>query len=220
MRARGWSTTIGLGLVGVTGSARADFNLPDPDVTPPIVAIVAPMPEQAFPTGAPVMVEVEADDPRPQSSGVAEVWLVVDGEARLDVLDEIPPWTFSLELAPGSHEVRALARDWEGNEAASDAVTFSIDAPAGQDDSGSGGSGGTGGGAGSSSSGASPGDGTSSGGTNAEAEPLDRGCACQSSRGRHGAPISALLVLVLGCLRRSTRRRSRTTESGSYVPGV
>lgn len=196
---------IGLGLAGLAGSARADLLLPDPDVTPPIVAIVAPMPGQEFPMGAPVMVEVEAEDPEPLSSGVAEVWLEVDGEPRLDVLDDSSPWMFSLELAPGSHEVRALARDWEGNEATSDAVTFSIAAPVGQDDSGSGEPGSTGGGAGS-SSGASPGDGASSG-TNAEAEPLDRGCACQSSRGRHGAPISVLLMLVLGCLRGSRRRR-------------
>lgn len=209
MRAHGWSMTIGLGLACWAGAARADFNLPDPDVTPPIVAVVAPMPSQAFPAGAQVMVEVQAEDPPPVSSGVAEVWLEVDGSPRPDVVDGEAPWTFSLELAPGNHAVRAFARDWEGNEAASEVVTFSIDAPAGQDDSG--GDGTTGGDSGGSSSGSSESSGN--GGTQAVAEPLDRGCACRSGA-RHGALGSSLLVLVLACLRRSAKHSVRPRGHG------
>jgi hypothetical protein len=193
MRSSGKRAAFGLGWVACAswaGAARADLNLPDPDVTPPNVSIVAPTPSQVLAAGMPVVVDMLAEDPPPESSGVAEVWLEIDGEPRLDLLDDEAPWSLSVPLEPGTHTVRAFARDWEGNEASSEVVTFSVDAPAGQDDSG--------GGSGNASSGEGEGSSAEADGGSTEAEPLDRGCACASRGAAGSAAWSGLLVLALG----------------------
>jgi MYXO-CTERM domain-containing protein len=98
----------------VVGVARADLRLPDPDVTPPEVAIVQPRDGARFPDPATaIVVIVEASDPGPVSSGVSRVWLEIDDVADMPATEA--PWEFALSLETGSHTVRAYASDWEGN---------------------------------------------------------------------------------------------------------
>lgn len=194
-----------------SSSARADFNLPDPDVTPPIVTIVAPVDGIQLDAPTTVDVAIEADDPpgprRDYTSGISAVWLEVDGVAVTPMRSET--YAYSLELdAPGTYELRAHAVDFDGNMAQSQIVTVNVTGAA--DTSGANGSssgdgstaggsataGGSNGTRGEGSSGASPSDDTTT----------SRGCACTLE---HDAPHLAWALLV-PALR---RRRAKTVSS-------
>lgn len=119
---------VGLGCVFVTTAAHADLRGPEPDVTPPEVEITSPSDGEQAMADDRIVVEVEAVDPPPEASGVASIQLLVDGEPRL--LNEEEPWSFAIGLDPGPHTLRAVARDWEGNEATSDPVTITVEGEA------------------------------------------------------------------------------------------
>lgn len=106
-------------------TARADLREPDPDVTPPEVTIVSPSDGALLSADERIVVEVEATDPPPERTGVASVQLLVDGEPLL--LNEESPWTFAIGLDHGSYELRAVARDWEGNEGTSEPVMITVE---------------------------------------------------------------------------------------------
>ncbi|MGH1343871.1 MAG: Ig-like domain-containing protein [Nannocystales bacterium] len=87
------------------------------DELPPSVTIDAPGAGTSYPDApSSVVVEVSADDA--EGLGVRDVRLVINGEVLGSERSQ-PPYTFDVDLPEGIWVLRALARDWGGNEAES-----------------------------------------------------------------------------------------------------
>jgi hypothetical protein len=176
--------------------AAADLNLPDPDVTPPEVTIVQPPDGAAFAAdGPPIAFLVDATDPAPESSGVAEVWIEIDGRLAAST-ESGPPWQLDLGVGVGEHTARAFARDWEGNVGESQPITIHVDAASSSTGSGSEGGSSTG----TAQTGAVQ---TAGAGTDPTATP--RGCACDAT----GAALHGWLLPWLVAMGRRRGRRAR-----------
>ncbi|HWB77057.1 MAG TPA: Ig-like domain-containing protein [Nannocystaceae bacterium] len=195
-----------------SSSARADFNLPDPDVTPPIVTIVAPVDGIQLDAPATVDVAIEASDPlgpgRDYAAGISAVWLEVDGVAVTPMRAETYAYSLELDVA-GTYELRAHAVDFDGNSAQSQIVRVNIagatDTSAANESSGGGTGDSSSGGAGTNGTNGTNGDG-SSGASPSDDPTTSRGCACTLD---HDAPYFAWALLAL-TLR---RRRAKTVSS-------
>ena len=151
----------------------------------PTVRIVDPGQASSFdlPAGeefVDVEIAVEAED---VGFGVADVRLLVDGQAFDGNVDSSEPYSWQLRFPPGGFVLEAVARDWSGNEGRSQPVAIGIgeDPPALPE----------------------PGD-------NDESDVgfgIDEGegCACASGPGGAGGPAALALglVVLVGLRRRS-----------------
>lgn len=94
--------------------------------------IVSPMQGERLVAGPELMfVRVEATD---DESGVADVWLQIDGEVMEQLHDDDRPYAIPIDLPVGPHRVRAYADDYEGRVGDSEPVMFEIVAPDSTDD--------------------------------------------------------------------------------------
>ncbi|MBL8218935.1 MAG: hypothetical protein JNL62_06885, partial [Bryobacterales bacterium] len=93
---------------------------PPPDTTAPVVAITAPTNGQTL-SGSVAAAATASDN-----VGVTGVQFLVDGVAY-GAEDTLAPYSIAVTgLAPGSHNVSAVARDAAGNAATATLVTFTI----------------------------------------------------------------------------------------------
>ena len=139
------------------------------DEVAPVITITTPVDGDDF-FGEPALIDVnlEATD---DLSGVARLWLSINGEAQAPV-EAVAPYVIEQVPVPaGEHTLVAFAEDFAGNVGVSPAIAFAV--AAGEDDGGTGGDGGSGG------------DGAS-------------GCGCDVEELPAGSGAAALLMLVLG----------------------
>ena len=168
----------------------------EPDTSPPLVSIVAPMDGDELDIGLEIDVLVDATDDR----SVSDVALEVDGAAAGAPLTSAPYQWALTELATGSHTLVATARDLDGNEA-SDSITISIVSP----DTGSDDTGGAGAddddndedGVPTEDDGASSPPGDTDADQNDALGGRDDGCSCRSGRRSSAALWLSLFVLAL-----------------------
>ena len=100
------------------------------DKLPPAVSIASPMNEEQFDGAITLDVEINADDG--VGLGIYDVRLELEGQILDFELTE-PPFSFELAFPVGEWNLRAIARDWGGNEVMSDPVVIyvGVDPPAG-----------------------------------------------------------------------------------------
>lgn len=119
---------------GPSDSCGDPFGAGDED--PPTVSITSPA-DGAVVDPAPVEIAVTVDA-SDADSGVAGVWLEIDG-AMVGQQDTTEPWEFSgVSFPPGEYTIVAVAEDAVGNQASSDPVTITagMDPPGGTDETG------------------------------------------------------------------------------------
>lgn len=168
----------------------------DPDMTAPVVTIVAPGDGDTFSPGADVLVTAEASD----DGGVRDVRLLANGSAAGSA-DPTAPFEWNLMgLAAGSHALVAIASDAAGNEAQSAAVTITV-TPGGGDD------GGDTDGSGEDSDDFDPNDPDGEGPPTVDpsGEGNAGGCGCTSTRSR--AAIWLFMLPMIGVVRRRRHHR-------------
>jgi hypothetical protein len=87
---------------------------------PPVVVITSPKDGDRLALGQETFVAVDVDDP---AQAVTNLELVVDGVKVMDSLDLYIPWTPNLI---GSHQLTAVAADWNGNQITSAPVNVTV----------------------------------------------------------------------------------------------
>lgn len=191
-----WTNYCDSGPVGgYAAICGAPFN-DEPDDTPPIVTITAPMQQQMFETGGadsvPVQINVDADDG--DGWGVQSVQLLIDGNAIPNGELFQAPYGWNPNFPPGQFEIGAIAVDYAGNMGMAEPVFIGVDMeaeepPPPMDDEGDDGAE----------------DGTGSGGSDSagagEEGGADKGCGCTTTPGTGGA-WSMIGLLGLAAFRR------------------
>lgn len=127
-------------LSGFSAACGVAFDVGNPDASAPLVAIVEPGGDAAFPyEGAAVAVHVvaEADDGA-DGWGIAGVELVIlaaDDDTEFGrFADDAAPWEWDPEFPQGSFRIRAIATDNAGLVAASDDVRIDVGVDPSDDD--------------------------------------------------------------------------------------
>ncbi|MCA9664314.1 MAG: trypsin-like serine protease [Myxococcales bacterium] len=116
---RGWDSRVDVYHSWIVQNAQGDVYQPGSsgDDQAPTVSITSPK-DRATVSGKPT-IEVDAND----NVGVASVTLEIDGSER--ETKNAAPWTFSVDLAVGSHAIKVVARDDAGN-AGSATITVTV----------------------------------------------------------------------------------------------
>jgi MYXO-CTERM domain-containing protein len=204
-----WANGCSAGpLGGYSQACGPGFNA-EPDIDPPVVAVVSPADGSRVDSDpasglARVDVVVSADDG--DGWGVQQVELLIDGVAIPNGVRTEAPYDFEASFPPGIYEVSARATDRAGNSAVADAVSFGVDVdpdpvepdPSGEPDATEGEEGGEGRTSGDDETTWQP------DGVGASQDEEGEGCACATT-GRPGHPHALLgLLMIAGSL---TRRR-------------
>lgn len=191
-------------LTGPETTCGGPFN-PDGDPDAPTVTFAAPANEARFDSDpasgvAAVSIEIDADDGN--GYGVDTVELLINGASVPGGELSVSPYTYNLNLPPGTYTFDAIAIDYSGNQGEAESLYIGVDMDADVPDPEPGGTGSGGlddGGSGDDLPGGTAGEGSgSSGGLDDSSE----GCGCRSS-------TPAPLPLALGWLGLMAIRRRR-----------
>lgn len=175
----------------------------DPEENPPVVTITSPASDFASPDLPTVFdVAMNASD----DSGFVSVWLRINGEDFLNVVDNEPPYQVNnVTLPEGYYEIQGVGEDFWGNLGVSSTLTVIVgdaEPPTGDGD------GDPTGGEGSDDGGASTGDTlgglTGFGGFDAGGDDPS-GCSCDAGDGDALPGLAGLSLLLLAGLRRRER---------------
>ena len=123
-----WAMGCGGGAVtDFSASCGEPFN-PEPDMTPPIATILAPMDGQEFmgEGNVPVTVNVQATD---VGWGIKDVRLTINGADFKGNVDSFMPYDFPLNFPTGGFCIGAVATDLAGNTGEATPVCIGINGP-------------------------------------------------------------------------------------------
>ncbi len=209
-----WAQGCGGGPVsGFSATCGAPFSA-EADDEPPSVSITSPADGSTYMTGGAntVLVTVTAD--ASDNVGLTKLNLSINGNPVANSDDAVAPYTWDLEMPPGSFTIEAVAFDYSDNQTTSTPITIGVDQdpeppgttsgdPGDSTDSGMGEGGSDSGGGESDESGLGSGLPPGFGG-----EGFEASCTCTTSPDRSGGAAILQLFALLG-LAGLARRRAR-----------